>query len=81
MPGMSSFEVCEALKAEPGLAEVPVIFVTAHAEPAFDVAGLAIGAADLIAKPVHAELVRAHVQADPASAVELPAERRPAQRR
>lgn len=63
MPGMSGFEVCEALKAEPGLAEVPVIFVTAHAEPAFEVAGFAIGAADFIAKPVHAELVRARVQA------------------
>ena len=63
MPGMSGFEVCEALKAEPGLADVPVIFVTAHAEPAFEVAGFAIGAADFIAKPVHAELVRARVQA------------------
>lgn len=63
MPGMSGFEVCEALKAEPGLADVPVIFVTAHAEAAFEVAGFAIGAADFIAKPVHADLVRARVQA------------------
>ncbi len=63
MPGMSGFEVCEALKAEPGLADVPIIFVTAHAEPAFEVAGFAAGAADFIAKPVHAELLRARVQA------------------
>lgn len=63
MPGMSGFEVCEALKAEPGLSELPVVFVTAHGEPEFEVAGFAIGASDFIAKPVHADLVRARVQA------------------
>jgi len=63
MPGMSGFEVCEALKAEPGLADVPVIFVTAHAEAAFEVAGFQVGAADFIAKPVHADLLRARVTA------------------
>jgi CheY-like chemotaxis protein len=32
MPGMSGFQVCEALKADPELADVPVMVVTASAE-------------------------------------------------
>jgi diguanylate cyclase (GGDEF)-like protein len=62
MPGMSGFEVCEMLKADPKLADVPVIFVTSHSEAAFEVAGFEIGAADFIAKPVSAPLVLARVK-------------------
>ena len=61
MPGMSGFQVLEALKADPVLADVPVIFVTSHSEPAFEVSGFALGAADFIAKPVSAPLVVARV--------------------
>jgi diguanylate cyclase (GGDEF)-like protein len=63
LPGMSGFEVCEALKAEPGLAEVPVIFVTGHIGLEFELAGLRLGAADFIRKPVHKELLRARAEA------------------
>lgn len=62
MPGMSGFQVLEALKAEPALADVPVIFVTSHSEAAFEVAGFEMGAADFIAKPVSAPLVLARVK-------------------
>lgn len=62
MPGMCGFEVCRALKADPLLADVPVIIVTSNREPAFEVAGFAIGAADFIVKPVNASLVLARVQ-------------------
>jgi len=62
MPGMSGFQVCEALKAEPALADVPVIFVTSHNEPAFEVSGFDLGAVDFIAKPVNAPLVLARVR-------------------
>ena len=62
MPGMSGFEVCEALKAEPALADVPVIFVTSHTEPVFEVSGFDLGAVDFIAKPVSAPLVVARVK-------------------
>ena len=61
MPGMSGFQVCKALKAEDSLVDFPVIFVTSHSEAAFEVAGFEIGAADFIAKPVSASLVRARV--------------------
>ena len=62
MPGMSGFQVCKALKAEPALVDVPVIFVTSHSEPEFEVAGFELGAADFIAKPVSAPLVLARVK-------------------
>jgi diguanylate cyclase (GGDEF)-like protein len=62
MPGMSGFQVCEALKADPSLVDVPVIFVTSHSEPAFEVSGFDLGAADFIAKPVSAPLVVARVK-------------------
>jgi len=62
MPGMGGFEVCEALKADPLLVDVPVIFVTSHGEPQFEVSGLALGAVDFIAKPVSRPLVVARVK-------------------
>lgn len=62
MPGMSGFEVCETLKAEPAFAAVPVIFVTNHADPVFEVSGFDLGAADFIAKPVSPPLVLARVK-------------------
>jgi diguanylate cyclase (GGDEF)-like protein len=61
MPGMSGFQVCEALKSDATLADVPVIFVTSHGDAAFETAGFNVGAADFIAKPVNPALVRARV--------------------
>ena len=63
MPGINGLQVCEAFKSDPALADVAVIFVTKHHEPAFEVAGFELGAADFIAKPVTAELVLARVKA------------------
>jgi diguanylate cyclase (GGDEF)-like protein len=62
MPGMSGFDICRALKSDPMLADVSVIFVTCHSEPAFEVQGFALGAADFIAKPVSAPLLVARVE-------------------
>jgi diguanylate cyclase (GGDEF)-like protein len=62
MPGMTGFQVCEALKADPTLADIPVIFVTSHSEPEFELSGFEVGAADFIAKPVSAPLVVARVK-------------------
>ena len=60
---MSGFDVCAALKADPVVADVPIIFVTSHRDEAFEVAGFAMGAADFIAKPVSPPLVLARVKA------------------
>ena len=62
MPGMSGFDICRALKSDPELAEGPIIFVTSHGEPAFEVAGFGLGAADFIAKPVSPPLLLARVE-------------------
>ena len=62
MPGMSGFEVLRVTRAEPKLADVPVIFVTSCCEAAIEVAGFEKGAADFIAKPVSAPLLLARVK-------------------
>ncbi|MEO8215148.1 MAG: diguanylate cyclase, partial [Myxococcales bacterium] len=55
-------ETCQALKADPALGDLPVIFVTSHSEPAFELKGFEVGAADFIAKPVSAPLLLARVK-------------------
>ncbi|HEY6558844.1 MAG TPA: diguanylate cyclase [Polyangiaceae bacterium] len=62
MPGMSGFDVCAALKAEPTLADVPVVFVTSHRDESFEVAGFAVGAVDFITKPVNHQLMLVRVR-------------------
>jgi diguanylate cyclase (GGDEF)-like protein len=62
MPGVNGFGICEAFKADPALADTPVIFVTSHSEPAFEVSGFELGAADFIAKPISASLLLARVK-------------------
>lgn len=62
MPGLNGFAVCERLKADPDLADIPVVFVTAHQSAEFEVSGFDAGAADYITKPVIAPLVRARVR-------------------
>lgn len=62
MPGLSGFETCRALKADPALADTPVIFVTSHRDEAFEVSGFELGAVDFIAKPVSPPLLLARVQ-------------------
>ena len=62
MPGMSGFEVWDAMRAEPALRDVPVIFVTSHSEEAMEAKGLSMGAADFIAKPIRPAIVVARVK-------------------
>ena len=62
MPGMSGYEVCAALKADPALAAIPIIFVTALNETADELEGFEAGAVDYITKPVSPPIVRARVR-------------------
>lgn len=62
MPGMSGFEFCALMKADPQLAEVPVIFVSSRGEVETEVAAFAAGAADFIRKPPAAEVVMVRVR-------------------
>src|ERR671919_2167661 len=58
MPGKDGIEVCRELKADGDLPFMPVILVTAKADPDDIVAGLNAGGDEYITKPVdHAALV------------------------
>ncbi|MDR7269228.1 diguanylate cyclase (GGDEF)-like protein [Pelomonas saccharophila] len=61
MPVMDGFEVCRRLKADPLLAEVPVIFVTQHTDARVEAVVFELGAADFVAKPVAGPALRARV--------------------
>jgi diguanylate cyclase (GGDEF)-like protein len=63
MPGMTGFDVCEALKSDPNLARVPVIFVTSHDSPAVKAAALQKGAAEFMTKPLVAAQLKTSVRA------------------
>lgn len=62
MPDVSGLEVCAAMKSDPILRDVPVIFITGHSTAEDEIAGLAAGAVDFIAKPPLAPLVLARVR-------------------
>ncbi len=58
MPGMDGFSVCRHLRANPLLAEIPIVLVTALNDRQSRLHGLAAGADDFLSKPVDpAELV------------------------
>ena len=61
MPGMDGYEVCQRLKAEPATANIPVVFVTGHADDEERAKGLALGAAAYVTKPVEPEELLANV--------------------
>ncbi|MCP4544305.1 MAG: response regulator [Chloroflexi bacterium] len=51
MPGRSGIEVCATLKTDPTTASIPVIFITARAEDADRMVGIAAGADEYLTKP------------------------------
>src|SRR5262245_12626888 len=51
LPGMDGLLVCQALRADPATAAVPIIMLTARGEEADRVRGLEIGADDYVTKP------------------------------
>ncbi|KFZ39158.1 chemotaxis protein CheY [Shewanella mangrovi] len=62
MPGISGYEVCEALKRSPDTEDIPVIFVSAMADAKDEFRGLELGAVDYITKPFHPQIVQARVK-------------------
>jgi adenylate cyclase len=51
MPRLNGYQVCEQLKANLATADIPVLMLTAWAEPEQRVKGLQLGAEDYLAKP------------------------------
>jgi len=72
MPDMNGFKVCQQLKQDPILADIPVIFLTAKVEQADIIRGLELGAVDYVTKPFnYRELitrVNTHIELETAKA-------------
>jgi signal transduction histidine kinase len=62
MPEMDGYEVCERLKTDSGLKDIPVIFLSAVGETANKVRAFAAGGVDYITKPFQVEEVLARVE-------------------
>ena len=62
MPDMDGFEVCRRVRADPKLAEVPVIMVTALDDRLSRIKGIESGADDFISKPFDRAELRARVR-------------------
>ena len=64
MPGLSGFEICKILKAQPETKNIPVIFLTALDNSESMLEGFSAGASDYIAKHFEKDilLVRIHSQ-------------------
>ena len=53
MPGLDGYEVCRAVRADPALAMLPVVMVTALGDREERVRGLEAGADDFLSKPLN----------------------------
>lgn len=61
MPGIDGYEVCRRCKADPLIADVPIIFTTGLGDEESEAHGLSLGAIDYVVKPIHPAVVRARV--------------------
>lgn len=57
MPGMSGYEVCEAVRATPALATKPMLILTGSFEPFDEAKAKSCGADDFLAKPFESQQI------------------------
>ncbi|MFH0994361.1 MAG: HD domain-containing phosphohydrolase [Pseudomonadota bacterium] len=62
MPEMNGFEVCERLKSNKALKEIPVLFISALSETTDKVKAFSVGGVDYVTKPFQFEEVYARVE-------------------
>lgn len=62
MPELNGYDVCELIRIQEETANIPVIFLSATAEPAERARGLNAGAADFITKPFYGDELRARIR-------------------
>jgi len=63
LPGMDGLIVVQAMRADPALAKIPVIMLTARGEESDRVSGLELGADDYVTKPFSPKELSARVTA------------------
>lgn len=62
MPGLSGYDVCRAIKNDPSLTDIPVLFASSLSEIEEIVKGFKVGAVDYIIKPYQKEEIFARVK-------------------
>jgi DNA-binding response OmpR family regulator len=63
LPGMDGLLVCQALRADPATAAIPIIMLTARGEESERIQGLELGADDYVTKPFSPRELMARVAA------------------
>lgn len=62
MPEMDGYEICNKIKADESLSDIPIIFLTAKSEDTDQEYGFSLGAADYISKPFSPKVTLARVK-------------------
>jgi DNA-binding response OmpR family regulator len=63
MPEMDGYQVCRAMRADPALARIPILFLTARVKAQDKIAGFNAGADDYLCKPFNINELVLRVQA------------------
>jgi CheY-like chemotaxis protein len=63
MPRMTGYEACAAIKLEPNLKNIPIIFLSAKGQDSEIQAGLQAGGVEYLLKPLAPDQLTAHIQA------------------
>ena len=62
MPEMDGYETCRRFKANPALADIPIVFVTALTDRVSELSGLELGAVDYLHKPINIDIARQRIR-------------------
>ncbi|MBF0382754.1 MAG: two-component system response regulator [Magnetococcales bacterium] len=62
MPEMDGYEVCQKIKTDNELNDIPIIFLTAKSEIDDETKGLNMGAVDYITKPISPPILKARIK-------------------
>ena len=62
MPRMDGYDLCQAIKSDATLHDIPVVLLTAKADEESRIEGLKTGADDYLYKPFHAKALRVRVE-------------------
>src|SRR5881227_2883547 len=62
LPDSDGLDICKGIRNDPGLAQVPIIFLTARASETDRIVGLELGANDYIVKPFFVRELMARIR-------------------
>ncbi|MEO7940461.1 MAG: response regulator [Burkholderiaceae bacterium] len=62
MPGLSGYDVCARIKADPDRCQIPIIFISAMGAIEDEARGLELGGVDYVTKPIQPTIVKARIR-------------------